>query len=337
MNDVATVVIGRNEAPRLGRALASASGAGLVVYVDSGSTDGSAAVAAAAGIRVLALDRSAPFTAARARNEGVALVARLQPGTRFVQFLDGDSVLVPGWVVAARAALEAAPDAGLVCGRLREHDPGASVYNAVCDLEWDAPVGDVEASGGICMIRLDAFRAAGGFDPRVAAGEEPELCARLRARGWRVVRLPQAMAAHDAALAGFGAWWRREVRNGQGALAFRDTLFRHQVRSVRRWTVGWALGVATAIAAGVLVDARLGAVLGLAVAAAIPCQMARLALAARRRGAGLKVAAGYGVLTMVGKWAQLEGHVRAGRGDRMAPAPSPAPADDVVPRRVAGR
>ena len=77
--------------------------------------------------------------------------------------------------------------------------PEASVYNRLCDFEWDTPVGDAEACGGDFLARAAAFGSVGGFDERMIAGEEPELCYRLRRGGWRIHRADHAMTLHDAA------------------------------------------------------------------------------------------------------------------------------------------
>jgi glycosyltransferase involved in cell wall biosynthesis len=80
-HDIAAIAIGRNEGERLVRCFASLQGrVGLIVYVDSGSTDGSVAAAQDSGAEVVALDLSVPFTAARARNAGLARVLELAPG-----------------------------------------------------------------------------------------------------------------------------------------------------------------------------------------------------------------------------------------------------------------
>ena len=118
---IAAVAIGRNEGARLTRCLASlARQVSPIVYVDSGSDDESVAAARAAGAEVVELDLSIPFTAARARNAGLARVADLVPEGAFVQVLDGDCELDPGWIDTARAVLEAEPDLAVVCGRRRE-------------------------------------------------------------------------------------------------------------------------------------------------------------------------------------------------------------------------
>ena len=49
------------------------------------------------------------------------------------------------------------------------------------------------------MMRPDALEAVGGYRDDLIAGEEPELCVRLRAAGWRIWRLEREMAIHDAA------------------------------------------------------------------------------------------------------------------------------------------
>ncbi len=69
--DVGVVVIGRNEGERLVRSLESVVGkAAAVVYVDSASSDQSVANARRIGADVVELDRSEPFTAARAECRG---------------------------------------------------------------------------------------------------------------------------------------------------------------------------------------------------------------------------------------------------------------------------
>lgn len=145
-SSVAIVAIGRNEGGRLKACLRAAGvssapvssylNAPTVAYVDSGSSDGSADYARSVGCRVVELDASLPFTAARARNEGFACVIESAPDTEFVQFVDGDCELEQGWIEAAVAALTGKVDAGLVCGHVREIHPAASVFNRLCDLEW---------------------------------------------------------------------------------------------------------------------------------------------------------------------------------------------------------
>ena len=142
MSSVGFVVIGRNEGQRLMGCLGSLPFRDdRVVYVDSGSTDGSAENSRCLGVTVVALDMEKPFTAARARNEGVAALLRDHPGLRYIQFVDGDCEVREGWIEAAEALLDSSPSIGVACGRRRERHPETSIYNKLTDMEWDTPTG----------------------------------------------------------------------------------------------------------------------------------------------------------------------------------------------------
>jgi len=234
---IGVVTIGRNEGERLRRCLTSmADAGGRIVYVDSGSSDGSVDWARKAGVEVVELDLSIPFTAARARNAGFDRLVQLAPDVEYVQFADGDCEMVQGWVRRAEQELDANPRTAAVCGRRRERYPEASVYNRLCDIEWNTPVGPAKACGGDCLVRVSAFREAGGFNPGLIAGEEPELCVRLRQRGWTIQRVDADMTLHDAAMSRFGQWWKRNVRAGhayaEGAALHGGPPERHWVREV---------------------------------------------------------------------------------------------------------
>jgi GT2 family glycosyltransferase len=210
------VAIGRNEGQRLRLCLKSLSAARALVYVDSGSTDGSVQWARDHGVIVVELDRNLPFTAARGRNAGFRRLRKIAPDLLYVQFADGDCELVKGWVEHATSFLDSHIDVGAVFGRLRERHPERSVYNWLCDREWDRPAGEVRSCAGNVMMRVDAFCAVGGYRDDVIAAEEDELCIRLRAEGWRIWGLDADMALHDASMMHFGQWWRRTLRSGYG-------------------------------------------------------------------------------------------------------------------------
>ena len=277
---IGVVVIGRNEGLRLERCLISLVGsAQKVVYVDSGSTDGSVQMALRLGVEVVELDMTIPFTAARARNEGFACLQRLLPTMRYVQFVDGDCEVVDGWLPRALAFLDTHPDVAVVCGRRRERFPQHSVYNLLCDYEWDTPVGEAKACGGDALMRADAFAEASGFRPGLIAGEEPELCVRLRGNGWKIWRLGEEMTLHDATMTRFGQWWQRTLRGGyafaEGAFLHGAAPEQHWLRESRRaWF--WGLGVPLATVIASLVFGWFG----LLVLLVYPLQVARLA----RRG-----------------------------------------------------
>jgi len=242
---IGIVAIGRNEGDRLKRCLRSAiERSECVVYVDSGSTDDSVAFAESIGVEVVNLDTSIPFTAARARNEGVARVLELWDGVEYIHVLDGDCEFQSGWMSTAYKFMLADESAAVVCGRRRERSPEASRYNLMCDLEWDTPVGPARSCGGDALFLLKAFSEVGGYDPSVIAGEEPELCVRIRAKGYTVHRLDHEMTLHDASMTRFSQYWKRAKRAGhayaQGADMHGAPPERHCVKQTRSAIV-WGL------------------------------------------------------------------------------------------------
>lgn len=309
---VGVVVIGRNEGRRLERCLESVlRHARRIVYVDSGSTDGSVAWARDHGVEVIELDMTVPFTMARGRNAGWRHLVR-EGDIELIQFVDGDCEVVEGWIETAVAALEARPEVVAVCGRRRERSPEASVYNALTDLEWATEPGETVAFGGDVMIRRRAIEAVGGFNEAMIAGEEPELSVRLRAEGGRIVRLAAEMTRHDAAMTRFGQWWRRARRAGhayaEGASLHGRGPFRHNVRSLRSaWLWGVLLPAAAMAGVGlaVLLD-PLWWILPAAVVALLGVQTARIA-SKRRRAGGRERALLYAVFCMIAKPAQAIG------------------------------
>ncbi len=243
LGSVGVVAIGRNEGERLRKCLESIAGqAALLVYVDSGSTDDSVAMARGKGVEVVELDVSIPFTAARARNEGFRRLCELVPALPYVQFVDGDCDVVDGWLSAAVTFLDAHTDVAAVCGRRRERHPEQSVYNLLCDIEWNTPLGEAKAFGGDVMIRADALSAVRGYCANLIAGEDTELGVRLRAAGWRIWRLDQEMTLHDAAITRLSQWWKRSKRAGyaiaEGASlhgALPERFWVRESRSARIW------------------------------------------------------------------------------------------------------
>lgn len=321
MSDIGIVAIGRNEGARLRLCLTSAVAAGgSVVYVDSGSSDDSVALAESLGVRVVHLDPAGGFTAGKARNLGIAALTETA-APDFIQVVDGDCEFVPGWLEAAQTALRADPRLGVVAGRLRERFPAATIFNRQCDMEWNLPIGPVRAIGGIAMYRTAALTQTGGFNPDLICGEEPELCHRLRARGWGVARIDAEMALHDAAITQWGQWAKRARRNGwayaEGAATHGATAERYNIRELRSLLI-WG-GLYPAVLAGL---AALTLILGLAGSGLAPWALAGVAaglgvwavmalrIARYRRaqfGDPWRSALLYGALVMLGKPFQFLG------------------------------
>jgi GT2 family glycosyltransferase len=305
---LAVVAIGRNEGVRLRTCLASALATGMaavVVYVDSGSTDGSVSMAHGLGCSVVNLDLCIPFTAARARNEGFARALQLQPGLTHLQFVDGDCEIVGGWLQTALTFLQANPDVAAACGRRRERFPKRSIYNQLCDIEWNTPVGQTKSCGGDVLMRADALQSVGGYRSSLIAGEEPELCVRLRAAGWRIWRLDHDMTLHDAAILRFGQWWSRSKRAGhafaEGAALHGAPPERHWVRESRS---AWVWGAALPI--GIVASMILLGPWALALCAIFPFQVVRLW---RRVGHTVAKPAWYALFLVLGKFPEMLGQL----------------------------
>lgn len=210
---LSVVIIGRNEGERLRRCILSAQSVtewkpAEILYVDSGSTDGSPAMARELGATVLTLAPGA-FTAARARNLGWRSAAG-----ELVLFLDGDTILHADFPLAALAEMQKDVANAAVWGHRREVSPCLSVYVRVLDLDWIYPPGEALFCGGDVLIRRVALQEIGGFDDTLIAGEEPEMCRRMRKAGWRIQHIDHPMTLHDLAITRFSQYWRRSQRAG---------------------------------------------------------------------------------------------------------------------------
>lgn len=313
---IGVVVIGRNEGERLRRCLHSLVGrVERIVYVDSGSSDGSVALARSLGAQVVELDLSAPFTMARGRNAGFHRLLDDDPAMAFVQFVDGDCEVVEGWIETASQTLRERPQVVAVAGRRRERFPDASIYNRLCDMEWDGPVGEVRNTGGDVMMRAAALKAAGGFREDMIAGEEPELGVRLRQAGGTILRLPDEMTLHDAAIMRFSQWWKRAVRGGyayaHGAFLHGKGPDRHNVRQVRS-ALFWGAAVPVALIAlaglGAFVDARIW--IGVALLLSGYAHLGWRIFRQRRQQDAPRFALAYATFCVLAKFAQLAGILR---------------------------
>lgn len=307
MNRIGLVAIGRNEGQRLRQCLLSVIGkVARIVYVDSGSTDGSVELARSLGVDVVELDLSTRFTAARARNTGFHHLLQADDQLEFVQLVDGDCEVVSGWIEHAQRELDAQPDVAVVCGRRRERHPDQSIYNRLCDMEWDTPIGEAKACGGDAMMRVQAFQQVGGFNPTLIAGEEPELCVRLRQKGWKILRLDAEMTLHDAQITSFRQWWKRSVRAGH---AFAEGAWLHGSEPERHWVKEsrsiWLWGLLLPLLALGMALPTHGFSLLLLVA--YPVLTSRIFINLRRQNICRKHATLYAFSCVVGKFAQVRG------------------------------
>jgi GT2 family glycosyltransferase len=310
VNTLGVVVIGRNEGERLRRCLLSVPAQSMpVVYVDSGSSDGSVELARGMGIEVLELEASVPFTAARAINAGWQHLLHRVPEIQWVQIVAGDCELVEGWLERGRTELQRRKDVAVVCGHQRERSPHTSVYNRLAAIEWDGPTGEDVQCPGCCMMRVSALRQVGGYNPTLIAGEEPELFLRLRRQGWNTLRVDSEMARHDMDMRHFSQWWRRSIRTGfayaAGAWMHGRAAERFWVReSLSIWLWGLVLPL---LACGGL---RLTRGLSLLLILGYPALALRIVRRMRLQGYSTGDSLVYALSCVVGKFPQLWGQLR---------------------------
>jgi len=219
MSRTGIVTIGRNEGDCLIRCLDSLSiqiqDGVPVIYVDSGSTDGSCKAAHVRGVEVVNLDMTIPFTAARARNAGFARLQAMHPDVEYVQFIDGDCEVVEGWLDAAAHALDINTNVVAVCGWRQERYPERTLFNRICNVEWHmGNIGETQSFGGDVLIRADAFSAVGGYNNTVIAAEDDELSVRLRQANGMILRIDRTSTIHDVNMHHLSQWWQRARRCG---------------------------------------------------------------------------------------------------------------------------
>jgi len=312
------VVIGRNEGQRLRRCLEAAlRQSDSVLYVDSASVDGSPELARSVGAEVVVLERA--HTAARARHAGFQFLLLRDANIEAVQFVDGDCELAGGWLALAESELKRCPEIGAVCGQRRERFADASIYTRLSNLEWECPAGIVDYFGGDVLIRASAYCMAGGFNPNLIAGEDPELAVRVRQKGWTIVRLAAEMTRHDSDMMRFGQWWRRTVRSGY---AYAEGSWMHGLEPEHHWLREslsiWFWGVVLPlIAAGSALASPAGAFV---ILAAYPVLVFRIYLRMRRLKRTRSDALLYSAFCVLGKFpmalGQLRFHVRMWLGRR---------------------
>ncbi len=231
------------------------------------------------------------------------------PDVGFIQFVDGDCEVVDGWIEQGQAYLAEHEDVAVVSGRRRERHPETTVYNRLCDMEWDTPLGEVQSCHGDAMMRVDILRRLNGFREDLIAGEEPELCVRIREQKLRIMRLDAEMTLHDAAMTRFNQWWRRNVRAGhayaEGALLHGKGPAKHWVRETYS---NWIWGALLPAIALLLAWFTYGASLLLLLI--YPLQVVRVVRGRRRSGDSSGEAWTYAYFCVLGKFPQMIGQAK---------------------------
>ena len=219
------IIITRNEAANIGLVIESALQEAAIypgteiVVVDSASTDETIEIARQYPIGVFCMPPTWQLSAAAGRYIGY-----LNTSGEYILHLDGDMALVQGWLGKALPYMAANPQlAG--CNGYWENiykEEGKIIYREMH--EWEEGVGleQVEEFGGAALYRRAALDKVGGFNPYIYSYEEPELCARLRAVGYELVRLPEQIGEHyglpEHSVASYKRRWQNRLWVGSGQI-----------------------------------------------------------------------------------------------------------------------
>ncbi|MFF8672857.1 glycosyltransferase family 2 protein [Streptomyces sp. NPDC015242] len=174
-----------------------------VIVTDNGSTDGTADAVARhhPWVRLLRPGRN---LGAVGRNLAIRQVT-----TPYVAFCDDDSWWAPGALAGAADLLDRHPALGSVTARIVV-EPGGTDDPIVEELRNSPVPGPSWLPGpalgsflaAATVLRADAFRAAGGFHPRLwLGGEEELLAADLAADGWWLTYADHLAVHHHPSVA----------------------------------------------------------------------------------------------------------------------------------------
>ena len=201
---IAAVLPARDEAARVGGAVAAlrAQGAAVLVVAD-GCTDGTAEAARHAGAEVIETPATAGGVGA-ARQAGFDAALERWPGTDAILTSDADCRVAPGAIRVLRGALtRAEAAAGRVVPdpdefarlplHVRRHGDLEDLRDALLaeigaravPVPHDPPPRHGQAPGALLAFRPAAYRAVGGFAP-MRCGEDRDIVRRMRVAGLRV-------------------------------------------------------------------------------------------------------------------------------------------------------
>ena len=192
---ISFVIPVRNGAADLPRCLSSiaanvqSAGGVEIVVVDNGSSDGSGEIARRLGARVI---DGPDLRVGACRNAGAAASRGA-----ILAFIDADNEIAPGWLRACTRRFEehgvgvtgfpyAAPAGATWVQRM--YDTLRAKATDRRDVDW--------LGAGNLAVRRAVFEQVGGFDERLEACEDVQLCQSVRGAGYRVVSEPGMESVH---------------------------------------------------------------------------------------------------------------------------------------------
>jgi GT2 family glycosyltransferase len=187
-----------------------------VIVVDDGSTDDTAAIADQQGFPVI---RTANRGLANARNTGIAAATG-----DILAYIDDDAYPDPHWLRylaasflrtghAAVGGPNIAADGGGTIADCVANSPGGPIHVLLSDREAE------HIPGCNMAFRKSRLEAVGGFDPQFrAAGDDVDICWRLRERGETIGFNASAMVWHQPR-SSVRAYWKQQRTYGDAEAA----------------------------------------------------------------------------------------------------------------------
>jgi GT2 family glycosyltransferase len=164
------------------------------IVVDDGSTDSTAEIAERFGVHLISTENRG---LSAARNTGIEAATG-----EIVAFIDADAHPDPHWLRFIAAGLAGTPHGGIggpniaparegLVSESLQAVPGGPIHVLLSDREAE------HVPGCNMAFRREALEEIGGFDPQFRiAGDDVDLCWRLRDAGWMIAFSPGAMVWH---------------------------------------------------------------------------------------------------------------------------------------------
>jgi len=196
---ISFIIISRNEEKRIQECLESVIECSMgyknseIILVDSYSTDKTIEIAKSYPIKIIQLKSNWPLSPAAGLNMGF-----LHSKGDYLCFIGGDMLLDAGWLKEALSYLKKDDVAG-VSGKIinRFEDDCSSLVTRRMNKSYEIlKVGEVNVLGGPGMFKRNIMVDVGCYHPFLRAGEEAELSYRIRAKGYKLFRLPFTMVIH---------------------------------------------------------------------------------------------------------------------------------------------
>lgn len=218
---VTAVVVTHHSAAVIGQCLAGVARAARIIVVDNESADETLAIAERTAPAADVIRNAVGVGYGNAASQGLARVE-----TEFALLINPDAEFQDDALERLVEEADANPRAGLLSPLLLDD-------NGAFDRAWDGAFAtrtqmpadrsaELEPAGSFCtwlvsgavnLVRMDAIREAGAFDPCIFLYfEDDDICMRLMAAGWQIVVVPQARARHiggGSIRAGWDKHWEK--------------------------------------------------------------------------------------------------------------------------------